>query len=924
MNYLKLKKILAIVCVICQLSLLFSLNFAVSADTDYADSISKLTNFGLFVTDDQMYKTDDILTRESLTLMLADFCGLDRNKVYPVTGIYSDVDKTSVSAGIMELVGTSGIIPSYSDGLYRPSNPATFGVVVKAFINIAGYTPIANLKGGWPNGYIEQAAELGITDGVYKQYNDSVTKGEFAQMLFNFLSVDMMRTTSVANGNASKYEVLEGRTIATEKLNLYEAEGVLSATDITSLTGEEFVGVGKVIVNGIMYETDKDLSGFLGEYVELYYIKGADDDYGKIVNIETVEKRNITLVVNDEDISDSTTVTEFVYSSGKTTKTVEIAPDATMIFNGVRKVLFNANDLKPASGSIKLIDNNRDNVYDVIVATHYFDYVVNLAFLDDTNLVISDQIGKASVSVDVTDKTKIAIYKDGVADTIACLKEGTVASVAADQMNLSTKTIGADSTRITIHVSDAVATGTISGLTGQKAVMDGEEVSHYTYETITFGGKDYYFSPEFDFLNNKPVLATDATAIINYKGKIVSLTRKTEYQYGVIADAAAEGGLDSEFVVKMFNSAGKIITMNCVTPLYIDGVKCTTPEKMVERLQIGSALFSEKTGVVFDNGNNRAQLVKYKTDLEKKIVAIDTCYRGENEIDSSLTWSVNIASGGHKYDSPGTFTDKADNERAVYYSDTDTVIFKVPTDTTNEKLFSIMNKSNWGAGNNQVHNLKVFDLDEFNYVSVAFLSSNVVGETSVDVQEDTNIAVATDSYKGLNEDGETVTVVSALSLKTAAVVELFVPEDVMGEKVAHKGSIIRWEGTPESPTAFQVVASVVDGVVSGEMINVEAPALSYYRNFRVAYGTIVDFNDQMLMLRVEHIIEGVPTIAYHSVPLINVLHVFDIDTDSSNDRAVVTTTSKSSFKAEVDYGTDASKVLFYMSSGKPSAAVIYR
>lgn len=923
MNYLKQKKILAIVCVICQIALLFSFNFTVSADTDYQAVTNKLTNFGLYHTDDQMVKSDEILSRESLAIILSGFCGIDRDATYPTTGKYSDVDASSASAGIIELMGNSGIIASYSDGLYRPGNPATFGVAVKALINIAGYTPMANLKGGWPNGYIDQAAELGITDGVYKQYNDAITKGEFSTMLFNFLSVDIMRTTVMSSTGVSKYEILEGRTIASEKLNLYDAEGILSATDLTSLSGNEYAGVGRVIVNGVVYETDQNLSDFLGEYVKVYYIKDVDDEFGTLVNIESSTKKNNVIVIEDEDISDATTVEEFIYTTGKNTKTLDIAPDATMIFNGVRKALFNEADLKPKHGSVKLIDSNKDNVYDVVAVTHFLDYVVNNASVDDTLLVVSDQAGKASVAIDITDKTRIAVYKNGVKDSLASAKKGTVVSVAADQMNLDKKTVGADSVNVVIHISDAVASGIVSGFTGQKPVMVDGVLSHYEYETVTIGDVEYDFSPEYDFKNGKPTLGVEATAAISYRGQVASITKEAEFEYGFIIDAAAEGGLDSTFRVKMYTSDKKFLTMNILDSLKIDGKKYTDPEKMLERILLGSSKFSADTGVSFANGNNRAQLVKFKKDLDKNLIELDTLLRGDNETDDSFTWSTNIGKGGNKFTGAGTFVSTTDGRRAVYGYDASTLIFKIPSDVTNEQAYDMLTKGTW-TGDGQNYDLKLFDMDKYNYTPVLFIQSDAAGAKTVDWNEITNLAVVTDSYMGLDKDGNTVTIIKALTLKGGTNVELLVPADLMGDRKIYKGAIVRWEGNADDPSAFELTASVVDGVLSGEAISATSPSSSYYAGFRITYGTVVEVTNDKMLLRVNYIVSDVETPALQATPLGNLSKIYDIDTDSTNDRAVVTTVSKNNIKAERDFGDDATKILLVYDYGKPFAAVIYR
>ena len=148
------------------------MSFSFTVNAAETDSLTqKFINFGIYDKADRMEATDEYIDRETFAVIISQFCGLDRNASYPVNGVYADVTGERRGAGIIEVLSSSGIILQYTDGLFRPDSAVTYGAAVKAFVNILGYTPVANLNGGWPNGYIEQAIDLGLATDVIKNYD---------------------------------------------------------------------------------------------------------------------------------------------------------------------------------------------------------------------------------------------------------------------------------------------------------------------------------------------------------------------------------------------------------------------------------------------------------------------------------------------------------------------------------------------------------------------------------------------------------------------------------------------------------------------------------------------------------------------------------------------------------------------------------
>ena len=93
------------------------------------------------------------------------------------------------------------------------------------------------------------------------------------------------------------------------------------------------------------------------------------------------------------------------------TQYVNVSNDAKYIFNG-KAIAFDKAELQPASGSLLVLDQDRDDVYDVVFIESYENYVVEEVIASSNR--VTDKYGKPSLVLDPEDKNvKFVITRGG-------------------------------------------------------------------------------------------------------------------------------------------------------------------------------------------------------------------------------------------------------------------------------------------------------------------------------------------------------------------------------------------------------------------------------------------------------------------------------------------------------------------------------
>lgn len=459
---MNLKKIISIF--ICGIMLLAYVTVPAeesSAYNGYEKIYEKMNKLGLLSTELDYSDENAIVKRVDFIIAALKLIGKDSNPSVS-EALFSDVDKDYYAAGYIQTGVSLGFLSGYTDGSFMPENPIAMNQAVKIIVRLLGYSRIAEASGGYPNGYLSAAYDKNLLKGI-ENTNEALTYGDMLKLFENAVETDIM--SLVFEGENIIFEEKEDNTLLSAYHDIYYEEGIVNATEITSLMGYAETAEGKVNIAGREYFTgNSSISSKLGFGVDFYYRENEDDTNGTILYFEEDDK-NYTVTVNYEDIIKTNSAYTFSYYDERDRKqTEDITADTNIIVNGKAKPFYSAEDLVPQYGEVTLIDNNNDDKFEVIDIFNVTDtVVVSRNAYSDGKYNITDKVSASKV-FSINEEDKYVIYKNGSQIGITDIIEDDVL------------TIGEGDGYIKIIVSNNAVEGTVSGIAeGNKAVINGEE-----------------------------------------------------------------------------------------------------------------------------------------------------------------------------------------------------------------------------------------------------------------------------------------------------------------------------------------------------------------------------------------------------------------------------------------------------------------
>ncbi len=158
-----------------------------------AEAISIMADMGLLSGyEDGSFKPEGNITRAEFATVVCRALGVEAN-YSDNRQVFDDVPANHWAAGYITVAAQQGIVNGYGDYKFGPSDNIKYKDAVKMVVTMPGYAPIADVNGGYPDGYMITANQYGFLNGINGMSNDTlVTRAVVAQMIYNALNIPVL------------------------------------------------------------------------------------------------------------------------------------------------------------------------------------------------------------------------------------------------------------------------------------------------------------------------------------------------------------------------------------------------------------------------------------------------------------------------------------------------------------------------------------------------------------------------------------------------------------------------------------------------------------------------------------------------------------------------------------------------------------
>ncbi len=520
-----------LIAIIAALTLLFAqMNFVIgSAEETEKTSLYTESELAVFNSKHQMLLDLDIfpdlskdaegtITRGEFAGVMAKVLGSSMYEASFAENTYVDIKEDTPNAEAIVGLKKMGIMVGMNAVEFRPDDKVTYAQAIKVLVAGLGYRELAEVSGGYYSGYLKKAIDLGILRKGSSDYDRELTVYDAVLMIDAALEAEIPVVYS-ADGKYITYENNKGKNLLSVYHDIYKIKGIMTDNGQTALSSKSKVGLGNTVVGGQqLIGIEERFTDLIGYNVVAYYKQGSDKTF---LHAYADSVKNDVLVIDAYDlITDSPKFSKsnIVYKkeNGKT-QNVEVSVYADFIYNGSAFPSFVGETLKIPTGTLTLIDANRDGSYETIVA-HTFDDVLVKTVNTATGGIYSNYYDPILYS----EYDVVHFYNtEGKEVKVTDIKNDSLVSVYKSK----------DFTKLIVHISDAQSAMVIDNIT-----EDEEEVMYITVGENTYRIGEWYMAAieSSDTILKAPVIGAKYTVYFNVAGEAAmfqEIQLREEYAY---------------------------------------------------------------------------------------------------------------------------------------------------------------------------------------------------------------------------------------------------------------------------------------------------------------------------------------------------------------------------------------------------------
>lgn len=180
----------------------FILAIMLMFSTVYAsDYLTELATYGVMEGDaDGNLRLEDSVTRAEMARIIVSLGG--KKITAKEDTVFSDVKVSHWACGYIKEAYRSGIIAGMGDGRYLPENNVTYEQAIKMLVCALGYGVKAEMKGGYPLGYVKTANEIGLLKGLEFNGKSNAKRADVVFLVYNALDIPLLELQSIDTGDA--------------------------------------------------------------------------------------------------------------------------------------------------------------------------------------------------------------------------------------------------------------------------------------------------------------------------------------------------------------------------------------------------------------------------------------------------------------------------------------------------------------------------------------------------------------------------------------------------------------------------------------------------------------------------------------------------------------------------------------------------
>ena len=310
--------------------------------------INKLSSMGI------LKGYDDGTFRPEATITRAEFCAVVNRMLNLQDAVasntepskFSDVPSDHWAKADINVAYTMGIIKGYGDGRFGPDDYVTYEQVIKMLVCAIGYEAAAIQKGGYPDGYLVVAAQMGLLKNIVGKAGEPAKRGLVATAVYNAINIDIPQqviTTTTTGISISSSGGGGGggkgrRNIKEDGHDTYDGKGLVTANYYYTLYGSGKPGKNEVMIDGIVYKIgNTDINDYVGYYVTFTYTVEKSSEKGTIQYF-SIDSNDI-LNIPAENIEENTTNQRIYYWANKEKddepKKANIASNVKIVLNKI-------------------------------------------------------------------------------------------------------------------------------------------------------------------------------------------------------------------------------------------------------------------------------------------------------------------------------------------------------------------------------------------------------------------------------------------------------------------------------------------------------------------------------------------------------------------------------------------------------------